>query len=457
MGRLSTGVELALPGGSGYDNTRSVEAYPVLELALPSGTRRYGTKGVSSDARGGIEPRIAQWGVLHDGIDPFTYSLTESELTPELDDADEDPALRRLFAREAAKYPNQLRGSAATIRLISPNWSDADSYVAFTGILDGADQIAPMRWRLRLRPDDGPLRSTGSDTGGLPKVQLSRYFTAMDPAVQDHYAPIVYGVHNSSGCRGGFVPGLLVDTANAKYLLSLGHLKSVSAVYVDETVVAASTYTVTYEVVKGALFTFIDFTSPQTGEVTADVEGLTDATDGTGTLFTDPAKIIKHVLVNFGFGNWRNGSSWLADSTAPIDATSFDTVGTFLTTLGHEGSLYLAGDSQVTLLDLFNKFLEDHAAYAWWSNLGKLTVSFLDHRAPFSPYPATPLIESDLDDLGGFQTTFDPQGIQRALDIRYLRAAADGQAYQSLLVSDLSVSEDVTRGLSLEWAKASLF
>lgn len=395
--------------------------------------------------------------MLRSAIDLFTYALSESELSPELDDADEVPALRRQFAREVAKYPNQLRRSAATIRLVSPDFADADSFVVFTGILDGVSQVAPMRWRLLLRPDDGPLRSTGSDTGGIPKVQLARYFTQMDPDVQDYFAPIIYGVHSSIGSGDrGFVPCLLVDTLLAKYVVSLGHIKSVTAVYVDGTLISGGAYTVTFETVKGALFTIVDFTSPQTGEVTADVEGLTDNPDGTGTLLTDPALIIKHLLVNFGFGDWRSGSAWLADGTAPVDATAFTTVGTYLTTLGYECSLYVSGDAQAGLLDVFNKWLVYHAAYAWWTNLGKLTVGVLDHRPPATIYPSDPVIEGDSDELGAFATPFDSQGIQREISIKYLRGAVDGKLYQTYKVVDLSVSEPVGSSLSIEMAKASV-
>lgn len=459
MGRLSAAAKLHL--AKGYTRGGADEPYLVLELDLPSGMRRYGSKGVSSDARGGIEPRIEQWGTLHSGIDLFTYALSESELTPELDDKDEDPLLRRLFAREVAKYPNQIRRSAATIRLIFPDTdtetpvSDANSFVVFAGILDGADQIAPMRWRLRLRPDDGPLRSTGSETGGVPKVQLGLYFSGLDSSIADQHAPVIYGVHNSNGSNSkGFIPCLLVDTAASKYLVPQGHIKSVSAVYVADALAAASTYSVTFETVKGATFTFIDFTAPQVGTVTADVEGLTANADGTGALLTDPGTVIKHLLVNFGYGDWRSGA-WLADGTAPIDAAAFTTVGTFLTTLGYEASFYFDGSAQTELLNVFNGWLDDHAAYAWWTNLGKLTVKVLDYRPPASIYP-TDVIEGDVDELGGFATHFDAQGIQREVAVKYLRGAAGGRTYQTLKVADLSVTEDISGSLNLEWAKASL-
>lgn len=454
MGRLSANAKLAL--GKGYTKGGTDEPYLVLELVLPSGTRRYGVDGVSSDARGGIEPRIQSWGTLRLAIDSLTHGLAEATCQPELDDSDEVPALRRLFARELAKYPNQHRRSAATIRLVSPDIPDADTFVVFTGILDGADQVAPMRWRLRLRTDDGPLRSTAGKTGAIPRVPLARYFDAIDATVSGFYAPIIYGVHNSNGSSGkGFVPCHLVDSVNFKYVIALGWLNTVSAVYEDGALLASSLYTVGHETFKGALFTTLTFTGAHTGTITADVEGLTASSDGTGGLITDPGLIIKHLIVTFGYNDWRSGV-YPGDGTAPIDATSFTTVGTFLTTMGYEGSFYLDGAQQTTLLDVFNKWLADHGAYAWWTNLGKLTIKILDHRPPTTIYPTDPVLEGDVDELGGFQAPYSTDQIEREISVQYLRGAVDQKTYQTLKVADLSVTERVSTALQLEWAKASL-
>lgn len=455
MGRLSATAKAAF--AKGYTKGGADEPYLVLELALPGETWRLGIQGVSSDARGGIEPRIVQWGTLAPSIDLLTYGLVETEAAPEFDDADENPALRRRFARMMAKYPNQIRRSAATIRVISPDIPDVDSFVAFTGILDGADQIAPMRWRLRLRNDDGPLRSTAGKTGAVPRVPLARYFDGIDASASGGYAPIIYGVHSSSGSGGkGFVPCLLVDSANAKYLVSLGHIKTVTAVFEDGVLVPAGNYTITFETVKGALFTFIDFTTNRKGVITADVEGLTVNADGTGALITDPGAAMLHILVNFGFGDWRGGSAYLANGSAPIDATSFTNVGAYLTTMGYEASFYLDGEQQTTILQVFSKWLFDHALYAQWTNLGKLMVKFLDYRPPTTIYPTDPIIEGDVDELGAFQTPFDTSAIERELTVNYLLGDVESKRYQTLKVSDLSVAERITASIDLDWVRASL-
>src|SRR5262249_12379445 len=143
-----------------------------------------------------------------------------------------------------------------------PGLADGDSFPVFTGILDGVDQVAPMRWRLRLRTDDGPLRSTAGKTGAIPRVPLSRYFDGLDASGSSFYAPVIYGVHNSAGSSGqGFVPCHLVDSSTYKYVVQLGRANAVTAVYEDGALLASGLYTVAYETVKGALFTVLNFTS----------------------------------------------------------------------------------------------------------------------------------------------------------------------------------------------------
>src|SRR5439155_1080612 len=151
----------------GLTKAGAYEIYPVLELALPSGTKRYCAKGVSSDARGNLEARILEFGTISGrAIDLLTNELGDLTLSPLL----------------------------------------------------------------------------------------------------DYYAPIIYGVHNSNGSGGkGFVPCYLVDSTSFKYLVALGHLNTVTAVYENGTLVGSGSYTVGYETVKGALFTKITFTSGRNG------------------------------------------------------------------------------------------------------------------------------------------------------------------------------------------------
>src|SRR5688572_26923448 len=103
MGRFSANALAALQ--KGYTTPGATTVYLVLELVLPDGTtQRLGTKGVSSDARGGLEPRITFWGHHRQAIDPYVFALSETELMPELDDKDDDnPEARRYIARMLSK------------------------------------------------------------------------------------------------------------------------------------------------------------------------------------------------------------------------------------------------------------------------------------------------------------------------------------------------------------------
>jgi hypothetical protein len=423
------------------------EIYPGLELVLPGGTVRYAPVGIASAARGSYEARLISPGSIVRTINERTNNLTDLEVEVEVSDAGDRAADRRQLGIRFSTYRQTYRGSVATIRLLSPNVSDADSPIVFSGVLDSAEQVRPMVWRLRLRLNDAPLKF-----GSVPRAIVSQAdWPSADSTALGQYIPIVYGTHDSAGMTyTGFLPTLYVDRLGFRYLVGIGHLKTIRAAYVNG--VATTAYTTTYPTVNGKLVTLLDFTAAQTGDVTCDVDGLTDKSDGTGNLITNPADVLSHLLTNFVYGDWRSGE-YLAATTAPLHAASFVETGVFLSARGHECSRYLA--TQQRALDLVNEWADNHQAKVFWTGTGKLAVRMNDPSTT-RLYTDEQWFHGDEDEMGAFALRSDTQSLTREVSVPYIYDSAEGQFRQNLIVSDLSVTDKVAVSIEQPWSAARI-
>jgi hypothetical protein len=423
------------------------EIYPGLEIAFPGGSKRYAPVGIASAAHGGYEPRLLPpFPTIARSVNERTNNLSDLEVEVEISDAGDRAADRRQLGIRLATYRQSYRNSVATIRLLSPNVSDADSPIVFSGVVDTAEQVRPLVWRLRLRLADSPLKY-----GFLPRAIISQadwpsaHFDALG-----QYIPIIYGTHNSTGITAaGFVPCHYVDQLGFRYLVGLGHMKTIRTVYSAGVAVDTANYAVTYPTVNGKLVTLIDFTATQgTNDVTVDLDGLSDKADGTGNLISNPAEVLQHLLVNFVFGDWRSGE-YLSASTAPIHAPSFVETANFLSARGHECSRRLSVPMRA--LDLVNEWADNHGAKLFWKGNGQLAVRMNDPNIT-RLYTDEQWFHADEDEAGAFALRSDAQGITREISLPYLFGETEGKFYQGMIASDLSVAQKVAISLDQPWS-----
>lgn len=443
-GRLSGPMRAELERGLGRPGQPAV--YRVVELDLPSGTRRYSSTAIPWPG-GGYEARVLAWGTVGWGADLRSDTLSAAETSIEIQDVDRD------FATEVQRYRGSMRGSAVRIRLISPNVSDADAYQALTGILKGYEMSAPFRWRLSFGPADDELQN-----GYVPDVPVAR---ALFPNAHDDalglYLPVVYGVHSSQGTTGkGFVSLPCVDTVAFVYIVGLG-VVTVQSVFKDGTLVAASGYTVTYPVYGGRRYTAVVFPATQAdASITADVQGLTDNPAGGGTLISNDAAILRHMLANLVFNHWDGRSAYFPPGDSPIDLETFRITEDFCGAHpGYEGSRWIGGDQQTAALELVNEWASGRFK-VFWTERGKLAVLPLDYRPIADPYATDQWVRATEDDDGSFRTPYDSTGLVSKVALQYLYGETAGKYFYEQLVSSLAAGVDVTESRQARWSKAAV-
>jgi hypothetical protein len=287
----------------------------ILDLHLASGVDKQWSEGSPASAvLGQYVDKVVKWGGMRFGGSDRSFSITPTECSPLVQDTDKEFStfLEGPQAEDLIRTP-----ATALIRLGSANPAIPTSkwYTYFTGIMDQWGFQEPYQAKLWLRTD---TRKLDAEFGRLVGPGD---FPRADAAARGQLCPMIWGVQDS-GADKGAVKTMLVDTSNQWYLLSVGWLKAVSRVFVAGLQVT-SNFTVIHPTVNGRVYTVIQWTgsAPPDGAITADVQGYETVGDGTGTLIENEANILKHLLVNFIYGDAT--SLWLADATAPVDTTAF--------------------------------------------------------------------------------------------------------------------------------------
>jgi len=416
----------------------------IASATIAGTTYRWGAVGEPGrilPATGLYEPRVLSWGgSFSRGVNLRQNALEYSNSTLLLDDTDQ--LLARIF-RGANRWA--VRGSTVDIYLASARVAAGNWLTLNSGRIESIGQPAPFTWSMQLAPRDLPLQRES-----IPKDTIVRTsWPSADLEVIDLDVPIVYGKHSSVGTTNtGAVPCRLVDQAGFRYLVCAGWAKSIDAVYKDGASVLSSAYAVSHPVVNGRLYTVLDFTSTQgTSDITCDMQGLEDVGDGTGDPITDPAAIAKHVLVNFIYGDWKNGA-WLVDATAPIDTTSFGT--TFFSQRGTQSSLYIGVKRRGQ--DVVNDLLSSFEAKAYWTFDGKLALAIEDYT---SWHYVTDFVLRQ-EEIGGWTLTEPVAELVDRIEIDYGLEASSGSYQQKLSVVDLVVGEDAPDKLQLPYTPAFL-
>ena len=431
------------------------EIYPLADLGYPdSPFYNY----FSSSPCLNYNPIVIEggWGDVRQGIAIRPPgSLERLSTTLKLDDTDR--SVTRIL-----KGRYDPRRTRLLMRWGSPRLATADWFTFFDGILsDWTYEGTSVT--LNAGTDDRALH------GFIPKQPiLAGAFRGAPAASLGTYLPIVYGIHDSSSLSGtGMIPTVCISydaTLGYRYSPTIGKGKSVPRVWVGssaQTIVADppanGQVSITYPIYGGLQVTSINFgTAPAaTDVIRCDIEGLTVDGTSTGAVILNPCDQLKHLLVNFVFGDWRSGA-WLADSTAPVDASAFAVAGTFAAQFGYEGSRIYGGSStQVIAGQVIQDFLQSHPMLRlYWTRAGKLGCVALDHRSP--GYIAAPWIKEEQDaSLGSslVQVVDASQLVQR-VNMSYLFGEADSKYWASLSVQDLRVAEKTAESMQWPWSSS---
>lgn len=416
--------------------------YPIFAFTVGATTYRYSDVGGMVAGVGLYEPKVLSWGTITRGVTLRQNAVEFASLQITIDDTDQ--TFTRLVEGSSR---HSVRGASCTLTLASPNVPSADWFTGYTGRLDSYSQPGPLTWLLTASPNDLPLQRESVpkkkiDTSDWPSSAL---------AARGLDVPILYGTVSSANVgNNGAIVCPYVDQSGFRYLVCAGRAKAVNTVYKDGVPQSASGYTITYPVVNGRRYTLIDFTTTQgTSTITCDAQGYESVGDGTGTLLTDPATILKHLLVNWIYGDYKDGA-WLADATAPVDTTSFGT--TFFSDREVQASLYI--DSRRRGQDVVNDILKSFEARAYWLSNGKIAFAIEDFTS--WAYASTVIRQTDLlGEPAAWNLTYDTANIVDSVTAQWA-SVPNGGYQQTLRVADLRTGEQAPEEIELPASPAFL-
>lgn len=426
---------------------------------------RYSNETVNSKSEGVFEGKVLTWGRIANSVLNKQNGIESSKTSVTI--ADYDRSWSQLVA---STNPIELRGSVVTIRLASPDVTDKSAWsTRFTGILKSWNEIKPDIWKLNFAPNDDSMLST------VPKIKITEFdFESADAKIYDNYAPLIYGTHDSENITDdGMVQCYRVDTVNNIYLISLGVCKTILRIYAQknnetpilltEGVAADQWQRVANldSLINGRQWTLIEFPAgfstldPQEDAFTADVEGYEETGDGTGLLLTNGAEQLKHLYVNFGFGDYSSGL-WLADSTAPVDVNKFNAARDFLNSLGQSNSRYIGGKGSATKVkDEINRFNKNVEMKAFWTGEGNLAIAANDHTTPDVLAPRQVILDG-LHDLSDPSFNFDDSQLLSRILVSYIHQQDGGSFLANIEISDLTVVEGKTESLQAFWLPSEI-
>ena len=435
MGLLSTAMKAEL------DKSPS-SVFPLFSFTVGATTYRYSDVGGIVSSVGLYEPKVLTWGTITRGVTLRQNAVEFASLQVAIDDTDE--AFTRLVEGSSR---HSVRGASCTLTLASPNVPAVDWFTGYTGRVDSYSQQGPLAWLITASPNDLPLQRES-----LPKKKIDTSdWPNAAVAARGLDVPILYGTISSANVgNAGAITCAYVDQSGFRYLVCAGRAKAVSMVYKDGAPVASSAYSVTYPLVNGRRYTLIDFTSSQgTSTITCDAQGYESVGDGTGTLITDPPTVLKHVIVNWIYGDYKDGA-WLADATAPVDTTSFGT--TFFSDRGVQASLYI--DSRRRGQDVVNDVLKSFEARAYWLSNGKIAFALEDFTS--WSYASTVIRQTDiLGDPPGWSLGYETTNLVDAVTASWASTPVGGYQ-QTLRVADLRTGEQAPEEIELPFSPAFL-
>lgn len=420
----------------------------LLTLALPGGTKRYAMgPGVALLGTGQHESKLLELGTLSRAMSDRTGSMTAVEYEAVIDDT--DGSFSALY--EGADR-RSIRGSAATRVLGSPNVPSGHWFTTFAGVIDRYSLDGPKRWRISVRPNDLAMVK-----GFYPKPLIDKSDWPNAPeASLAQFGPLLYGKHDSGTGGKGAVPLVLVDSTANKYLLCWGRAQGVDNTFADGAA-PSGTWSVSHPTTNsGRLCTIVTFSVSQGSKaIAADVRGYEATGDGTGALIENPADQIKHLLVNWVFGDYKTGL-WLADSTAPIDVNLFLQAKLYFDRFAARGSRRLFSASQGHGDATLDEWAKSTEAKLFWTSEGNVGVSMLAPQVREIHSDYAYLRYDDSQRRGAFPINLQPdwESLRDRVDLQYNYSEVQGKYVKTLSVRDPTLNFEAPDSLALPWSAA---
>lgn len=352
----------AISGGRG-------RVIPGLSVAFPGGTMRFASASMSSISTSHYTGKVLNWGQINYQRSERGGQLSAVETRVQVDDADR--SIARVYAGASS---GSVRGSAATIYLMSPDVASSSWMTIFTGVVTKVSFPSPFVAEITLRTNDDQLQRK-SPRGGWALTRQN--WPNADPENYGKMAPIIYGVHDSSKFQTtpGLIPTLLIDKITFRYLVCAGKAKSITRVFVDG-VATPTGWTTEYVTRNGRIYTCLNFTTDQgEADVTCDLVGYEHIGDGSGNVIASPnygpATQWAHWISNFVLGDYMTGA-WAAHNSI-IDSTALSALETRLMGIGADGAHYVA--DPLTGIEITARFCNTFKLRAWWTYAGKIAIA----------------------------------------------------------------------------------
>jgi hypothetical protein len=425
-------AELAKPGG---------KLIPLLEVDWPIGTRLYAKRGVASPTLGNYKSKVHTFGSVSWSAMDRAGNLQKWSISPTI--ADESFEISNMLA-DGYDPTN----SPARIKLAHPSVAAASWATICSGIVSELNQQDVHLWGATLSPNDLPLR------GPLCRTFFdTNLFDNLPNAKRGTRVPLIGGYHNGAGdteADGGRVTLIPVTNANpSRHIVCKGPV-GMLRVFDGNSRLGTAAWSVTYPIYGGVTYTMVTMTSNRyANAITADVVGYAVGIASTiapnlSTFTTLPAKLLKHLLVNFSWNAWDSAAAWYADSTAPVDATAFDAFDTAVK-FRSNGSPYtwgynFSGDGD-TGLNAVASWAEQMSGKVFWTLEGKLSCS--PHPAEGRSITSARLIRRN--DIGALVHWFPAADAVSRVQARYNggRESVDAFDYASRSGKTESVDVDL--------------
>jgi len=345
--------------------------YDVLaELVLGGTTYRFAFAPVSSTTRGFYD-RLTSLSGLRQNFNLSSYGLETSEVSLKVID-DSSKTLTKLLE---GQFANNHRGSVLRVIVASdfvtePNWA-----TVWTGVLDRFSVAGEERSLFFVaRPNEIAL----SGDANIQPLSASEFVNLLKTGAAAEPLTVPYGILDSLEFGGsGAVACHLVDAILGLYVVSFTKIHTVTRLWNGASVIPRTKWARADAEIGGKSFTIVDVDSTigSTTTIRADVVGVTQYGDGSGTPIVNPAEQLRHFVNNFGIGSYTSGD-WLPDA-AEIDATSFDISARYFAHHSIAGRRAIVNQ---TGLGVLNEWATSFQTPLFWNNLGRLAILPFDPR-----------------------------------------------------------------------------
>ena len=392
------------------------EDFIVNRITLPDTNEvlLWSRDGLSTD-EGLYEPKIQTFGKVR-----YERNDTEGNVqspTMQVKIRDED----RTFARRVATG-QRIIGARVDVKRYYE-----DEYV-YSGRVAEFAPDGDLGWTLRYRPRDtrllGKIPSTRLTAASFPRIDREKAL--------DVIAPWIWGLFEnvpSTGATGGALPTYMVDTKEARRVVSCGWV-TVLRVFRAKRLIPPSNYTVIWDVIDGIRYTIIRARAGGKNViVTCDVQGY--GVDPTQVplkpglppipFLNTPGTILINAAANLLLED-RANKPFVA-SHADVDSAAFTAADALRTPLvPYKMSVYLG--EEMSGYDFLKEYQRVTGDWVSFDNQGRLTTSLGFVPADAGPV-TTPHIREDHAHMFALQRQFDPRDKAKMLRATYAKMPAD--------------------------------